>query len=424
MTGSHKIAVIGMGYVGLPAALAFASKYDVIGYDISEDRIQELNKGYDKNKEHDSKQLGSSNIIYTSSKHLLQSCDIFIVTVPTPIDNYNQPNLTFLNDAATLIGGVLKQGDYVVFESTVFPGCTEEVCIPILECSSGLKLGIDFKCGYSPERINPSDKVNTFESTDKIVAGSDEETTHFLQKIYQSVIQAKVHIVGSIKVAEAAKIIENTQRDLNIALVNEFSSIFRAMDIDTTEVLAAAGTKWNFLNFTPGLVGGHCIGVDPYYLTYKANALGVDTKLILAGRSINEWVPKRISEEIIEKIKRKIDINFIKRFRILIIGCAFKENCSDVRNSKVFDLEQDLRSRSCIVEIFDPCVEEIDVLENYDIELISEPKNHYYDGIILAVPHLQIVQKGLGYIKQMGKKDFVFYDVKSVFKKEEADLRL
>lgn len=419
----NTVGIIGMGYVGLPAALAFSKKYRVIGFDIDERRILDLKSGNDFNGEHANEEIIGSNILFSFSESDLVECDAYIITVPTPIDKHKNPVLEFIKTASLQVGRVISKGNIVVFESTVYPGCTEEICIPIIEDMSNFRLNRDFMCGYSPERINPSDKKNTFINTNKIVAGSNNKCLENLMTLYQSVIVAEVYPAASIKVAEAAKIIENTQRDLNVALINEFSKIFKAMGIDTQDVLDAASTKWNFLPFTPGLVGGHCIGVDPYYLTHKAIALGCQPNLILAGREINESVADRIAHETVQGISQA-QSGIANGIKILIMGCTFKENCVDVRNSKTFSVIEELHKFGCEVDVYDPVARYGDVFDHYGIRLISTPRNNYYDGVIVAVPHNEILELGIERIHTYGVENCIIYDVKSVFDKTQTDLRL
>lgn len=379
-----KLAVIGLGYVGLPIALEFAKKLSVIGFDINEERIKLMGKGVDPSNELPKDAFEDCEITFTSDLKVLKTANFFIVAVPTPVDEHNVPDLTPVIKASETIGKVIKRGDYVVFESTVYPGCTEEDCLPIIEKFSGLKNGVDFKLGYSPERINPGDKDHTLRSIVKVVSGCDEESLEVIAKVYELVVDAGVHKASSIKVAEAAKIIENTQRDLNIALMNELSIIFHKMNINTYEVLEAAGTKWNFLKFQPGLVGGHCIGVDPYYLTYKSKKLGYDSQVILAGRAINDGMGGYVAKKVLQHIiQTKGNANGAK---VLVMGATFKENVSDIRNSKVADVVSELKSFSLKVDITDPHASGDELQHEYGFGLTPDPASDY-DAVIITVPH-------------------------------------
>ena len=379
-----KLAVIGLGYVGLPIALEFAKKISVIGFDINPDRIKLMQNAVDPSNELESSAFANSDIEFTSSLDKLREATFFIVAVPTPVDEYNVPNLIPVIKASETIGKVLKKGDYVVFESTVYPGCTEEDCLPVIEKLSGLKVCDDFKLGYSPERINPGDKEHTLASIVKVVSGCDQESLETIAKVYELVVKAGVHQASSIKVAEAAKIIENTQRDLNIALMNELSIIFDKMGINTFEVLAAAGTKWNFLKFQPGLVGGHCIGVDPYYLTYKSQKLGYDSQVILAGRSINDGMAGYVARKVLMHIIK--ENGNVKEAKVLVMGATFKENVSDIRNSKVADIIHELKSYSLNVHVTDPHADSKELKHEYDFELTPDLSNDY-DAVVVCVPH-------------------------------------
>jgi UDP-N-acetyl-D-galactosamine dehydrogenase len=379
-----KLAVIGLGYVGLPIALEFAKKISVIGFDINPDRINLMQNAIDPSNELESSAFADCDIEFTNSLDKLREANFFIVAVPTPVDEYNVPNLIPVIKASETIGKVLKKGDYVVFESTVYPGCTEEDCLPVIEKLSGLKVCDDFKLGYSPERINPGDKEHTLSSIVKVVSGCDQESLETIAKVYELVVKAGVHQASSIKVAEAAKIIENTQRDLNIALMNELSIIFDKMGINTFEVLAAAGTKWNFLKFQPGLVGGHCIGVDPYYLTYKSQKLGYDSQVILAGRSINDGMAGYVARKVLMHIIK--ENGNVKEAKVLVMGATFKENVSDIRNSKVADIIHELKSYSLNVHVTDPHADSKELKHEYDFELTPELSNDY-DAVIVTVPH-------------------------------------
>ncbi len=408
-----KLSVIGLGYVGLPIALEFAKKISVIGFDIKTDRIELMRNGIDPSKELDNSAFESTDILFTDNPIDLKQADFHIVAVPTPITKNNLPDLTPLLGATKLLGKVLKKGDYVVYESTVYPGATEEDCVPILEELSGLKFNIDFKVGYSPERINPGDKEHTLSKIVKVVSGCDEESLQNIAKTYELVVQAGVHKASSIKVAEAAKVIENTQRDVNIALMNELSMIFNKIGINTFEVLEAAGTKWNFLKFFPGLVGGHCIGVDPYYLVYKAAELGHTAQIINAGRSVNDGMGKHIAQEAVKKLIFA-GKNIIKS-RALILGATFKENVSDIRNSKVVDVVNELKEFGINVDVIDPYADNNEVKHEYGFEIIPEP-NGKYDLIVAAVAHDQYKVLDETYFKSIAEDICVFVDIKGLFK--------
>jgi UDP-N-acetyl-D-galactosamine dehydrogenase len=404
-----KLAVIGLGYVGLHLALEFAKKISVIGFDIHEGRIEKMKNGIDPSKELAKEKFEGCDIHFTSKIDELREAVFFIVAVPTPVDQHNVPDLTFVENAAATIGKVLKKGDYVVFESTVYPGCTEEDCLPIIEKISGQKSITDFKIGYSPERINPGDKKHTLATVVKVVSGCDAASLEEIAKVYELVVAAGVHKVSSIKVAEAAKIIENTQRDLNIALMNELSIIFDKMGINTFEVLDAAATKWNFLKFYPGLVGGHCIGVDPYYLTYKSSELGFDSKVILAGRYINDGMALYVARRVVRHITK--NVADIKSARVLILGATFKENVSDIRNSKVADVVKELQSFSLNVDVHDPFASSEEMIQEYGFGL-TEINGADYDAVILAVPHSPYAEMDSGYFESITKPHAVIYDLK------------
>ncbi len=420
---NKKIGVVGLGYVGLPLAIAFSKKYDVVGFDINSQRINELKSGVDLTLEVDSEELNNSKkAIFTGDSNLLKKCNFLIVTVPTPVTTEKIPDLNPLINASRTIGQILQPGMTVIYESTVFPGATEEICAPILEQESNLKLNVDFYIGYSPERINPGDKDHRISDIVKVTSGSTPEIAEEIDQLYSSIIQAGTHKTSSIKVAEAAKVIENTQRDINIALINELSIIFNNLNVDTQEVLKAAGTKWNFLPFLPGLVGGHCIGVDPYYLTYKSEQLGYSPKVILAGRNLNDGMALFIASELINTMKqRKINI---KNAKILVMGLTFKENCPDTRNTKVIDIINALSKEVSEVECFDPWVDVDEVQMNYEINQINFPKNNEYDAIILSVAHKKIIELGIDKIREFGKPNHVLYDLKYLFSKNETDIRL
>ena len=418
-----KIAVVGLGYVGLPLAVEFGKKYITIGYDINNIRISELKKGNDSTLEIDNRELISSkNLTFTNKISNLKDCNVYIITVPTPVDKHNTPDLNPLLQATKDIASIIATGDIVIYESTVYPGATEEECVPIIEKVSGLKFNKEFFVGYSPERINPGDKKNTLINIKKVTSGSNDEASKFVDSLYKSIINAGTHLATSIKVAEAAKVIENTQRDINIALMNELSIIFNYMDIDSKEVIDAASTKWNFLNFKPGLVGGHCIGVDPYYLTHKALAIGYHPEVILAGRKINDEMGSYVAEQVI-KIMMKKRIHVVDS-KILVLGFSFKENCTDIRNTKVNDIVETLGKYNANIDIYDPWVNKNEIKSEYGHEIISNIPKSYYDSIIVAVGHDQFKHMGIEKIKEFGKKNSCFFDVKSIFNKNDVDGRL
>lgn len=418
-----KLAVVGLGYVGLPLAVEFGKKRMVLGFDIDTKRIEELSSGHDRTLEVDQEELCQARLLtYSSDFDALGVCNVFIVTVPTPIDEHNQPDLTPLVKASQSIGKVLKQGDIVIYESTVYPGATEEVCVPILEAQSGLKFNIGFYVGYSPERINPGDKMHRVVNIKKVTSGSTPEAATLIDDLYNEIIVAGTHKADSIKVAEAAKVIENTQRDVNIALINELALIFNKLGIDTEAVLKAAGTKWNFLPFRPGLVGGHCIGVDPYYLTHKAQSIGYHPEIILAGRRLNDGMAAYVVSQLVKSMtKRRIHVDGA---RVLVLGLTFKENCPDLRNSKVVDILHELREYNVHADVFDPWINVSDAQHEYSITPISEPELNSYDGIIIAVAHDQFVQLGENGIRAFGKSNHVLYDLKYVLTAEQSDIRL
>tara|TARA_R110002050_G_scaffold274054_2_gene418301 strand:- start:546 stop:1826 length:1281 start_codon:yes stop_codon:yes gene_type:complete len=420
---SLHIGIIGLGYVGLPLAVEFGKKYNTIGFDINEPRVKELTSGKDSTLECTSSELSQAVLLkYTSSLQDIKKCNFYIVTVPTPIDSNNAPDLTPLKKASEALGQVISVNDTVVFESTVYPGATEEVCLPIIERISGLKFNKDFFAGYSPERINPGDKVNRLTTIVKITSGSTPEVAEFVDIIYRTIITAGTHKASSIKVAEAAKVIENTQRDLNIAIINEFAKIFNRLDIDTEEVLKAAGTKWNFLPFKPGLVGGHCISVDPYYLTHKAKEVGYMPEVILAGRRINDGMGSYVATQMVKKLaSKKIHIDEAK---VLIMGFTFKGDCPDVRNTKVIEIIKELKSFNIYVDVYDTWAAPAEVKHEYGIDLITELKENNYDGIILAVDHSELKAMGIEKVRALGKQNHVVYDVKYVFPLDAADIRL
>jgi UDP-N-acetyl-D-galactosamine dehydrogenase len=420
---TKKIALIGLGYVGLPLAVEFGKKREVIGFDINKNRIDLLKKNIDPTLEISKKEfIEATHLNFTSNPKDLKDCNIFIVTVPTPIDNHKRPDLTALEKSSETVASILKKGDIVIYESTVYPGATEEICVPILEKKSGLIFNKDFYCGYSPERINPGDKKHRLADIKKVTAGSTPEIAIEVDKLYKEIIIAGTHKAESIKVAEAAKVIENTQRDLNIALINELALIFKRMDIDTEAVLKAAGTKWNFLPFRPGLVGGHCIGVDPYYLTHKANEVGYYPEMILAGRRLNDNMGSYVANEV-SKLMTKKRIQ-IAEANILILGLTFKENCPDHRNTRVVDLVKEFKSFSCNVDVYDPWVNKTHVAEEYKIEPIDKPIKGKYDAIIIAVAHNEFKSLTESQIRTYGKDNHVLYDIKYLLKENESDGRL
>ncbi|MES2881685.1 MAG: nucleotide sugar dehydrogenase [Bacteroidota bacterium] len=409
----EKLAVIGLGYVGLPIALEFAKKLSVIGFDIHAGRIEMMKNGIDPSKELEKDAFDGCDITFTNSLDVLREAKFFIVAVPTPVDEHNVPDLTPVKRASETIGKVIKQGDYVVFESTVYPGCTEEDCLPIIEKLSGLKNIVDFKLGYSPERINPGDKHHTLASIVKVAAGCDAESLENIAKVYELVVKAGVHRASSIKVAEAAKIIENTQRDLNIALMNELSIIFDKMNINTYEVLAAAGTKWNFLNFTPGLVGGHCIGVDPYYLTYKASELGYTSRVILAGRHINDNMSIYVARKIVRHIIS--NVSDVKAAKVLVMGATFKENVSDIRNSKVADVVKELKEFFLNVDVVDPHADTEELQHEYGFGLATETAKDY-DAVIVTVCHEPYAHLDENYFASITKPTAMIADLKGTYR--------
>ena len=419
-----KIAVIGLGYVGLPLAVEFGRKLDVVGFDINQRRLDELKSGLDSTRETTPREIKRAKKLTLSSKITdIQECNFFVVTVPTPVDEDKIPDLSLIKSASKTVGSVLKKNDIVVYESTVFPGATEDICVPILEKESNLVFNQDFFCGYSPERINPGDKEHTLKKITKITSGSTSESADLIDKVYLSIIDAGTHKAESIKVAEAAKVIENTQRDLNIALMNELSIIFNKMNIDTQSVLNAAQTKWNFLPFKPGLVGGHCIGVDPYYLTHKSMELGYKPEIILSGRNLNDRMSNYVAKmmnEMVSQNKKNTD----RKPRVLVMGLTFKENCPDIRNSKIFDLVSCLESAKHKVDVYDPWVTDSNTLEKLDVNMINSVKENFYDGIILAVGHSFFIDLGVSKIKTWGKKNSIFFDLKSIFHADESDFRL
>lgn len=423
MNSDSTLAVIGLGYVGLPLAVEFGKHRPTIGFDINAGRIAELEGGQDRTREVEPDELAQAvHLTYTTNLEAIRDAQIYIVTVPTPIDAHKQPDLTPLLKASETVGKVLKKGDIVIYESTVYPGATEEDCVPVLERISGLTFNKDFFCGYSPERINPGDKLHRLTTITKVTAGSTPETADTVNALYASIVTAGTHKAESIRVAEAAKVIENTQRDLNIALVNELAMIFNKMGIDTEAVLKAAGTKWNFLPFRPGLVGGHCIGVDPYYLTHKAEATGYHPQVILAGRRINDGMGAYVAAELVKAMIRKGFI--VKGARVLILGLTFKENCPDLRNTRVVDVVSELRDYGIDVDVHDPWVDADEAMHEYGINLTEAPKAGIYDGVVLAVGHDNYREAGAAALRNYGRSEHIFCDLKSVFARHESDLRL
>lgn len=418
-----KLAVVGLGYVGLPLAVEFGKKRSVIGFDINEARITELKLGHDHTLEVDDAELKeATGLQFTTTLDQLSQANVFIVTVPTPIDRYKQPDLTPLIKASETIGRVLKKGDIVIYESTVYPGATEEDCVPVLERCSGLVFNRDFYAGYSPERINPGDKAHRVSTIKKVTSGSTPEIAKLVDELYQQIIVAGTHRAPSIRVAEAAKVIENTQRDVNIALINELALIFNKMNIDTEAVLVAAGTKWNFLPFRPGLVGGHCIGVDPYYLTHKAQSIGYHPEIILAGRRLNDAMGSYVVSQLVKAMTRK-SIN-VKGARVLVMGLTFKENCPDLRNTRVVDIVNELKEYDMTVDVYDPWVETKEAQHEYDLTPVQTLEAGAYDAVVLAVAHQQFAELGAQGIRALGKASHVLYDLKYLLPAEHSDLRL
>ena len=418
-----KLAVVGLGYVGLPLAVEFGRKRSVVGFDINQRRIDQLKAGTDHTLETTTEELCSAkNLTYTTHIEDLRGCNCYIITVPTPIDEFKRPDLTPLMNASEAVGKVLKKGDIVIYESTVYPGCTEEDCVPELEKHSRLKFNQDFFCGYSPERINPGDKEHRVTSIRKVTSGSTPEIADLVDELYQQIITAGTHKAESIKVAEAAKVIENTQRDLNIALINELAILFNKMGIDTEAVLKAAGSKWNFLPFRPGLVGGHCIGVDPYYLTHKAQAIGYHPEIILAGRRLNDRMGVYVVAQLVKAMtKKRIKVGGAK---VLVMGLAFKENCPDLRNTRVVDIVEELEQYHCKVDVYDPWVNLQEAFSEYGISPVSKLEIGFYDAVILAVAHGQFKDMGAEAIRNLGKKDVIIYDLKYILPLQHSDLRL
>lgn len=418
-----KLGIIGLGYVGLPLAVEFGKKYPTLGFDINTKRVDELKQGHDFTLEVSSEELADSEFIsYSAEVDDLKNCNIYIVTVPTPIDRHKQPDLTPLVKASAMLAQVIDKGDIVIYESTVYPGATEEVCLPEIERHSGLDFNQDFYAGYSPERINPGDKEHRVTNILKVTSGSTPQVAEFIDSLYKSIITAGTYQASSIQVAEAAKVIENTQRDLNIALINELAVIFNKLNIDTEEVLKAAGTKWNFLPFRPGLVGGHCIGVDPYYLTHKAQSIGYNPEVILAGRRINDAMGEYVVSRLVKTmLKRKLPVNGAN---VLVMGLTFKENCPDVRNTKVVDIISELAEFDINVDVYDPWVNPEEAKQEYNVELISAPKSNCYDAVIFAVAHNEFKALTAAEIKALMKENHVIYDLKYMLDIDLADIRL
>jgi len=408
---NFKAAIIGIGYVGLPLAIELSNYIDAIGFDINSNKIKDLKKGLDKNRQYSSKKIKNSKVKFTSNINDIKECNVYIVCVPTPINKKKLPDLSYLKKASTLIGKILKKNDTIIFESTVYPGCTEEFCVPIIEKFSNLKLNDDFNCCYSPERVNPGDKKNKINNIVKIISASSIKGLKIIEKLYSKIINVGLHKAKSIKIAESAKILENIQRSVNISLINEVSLIFRKLKINTHEVLTAANTKWNFINFKPGLVGGHCVAIDPYYLTYKAKKVGVDPKLILSGQKINNYIPIHIAK----RVSKKINLSRKNKKKILVLGLAFKENCSDLRDSKVFDIINNLKEKGGQIDVFDPWIEKKNLKNNLNFKLITKLKKTKYDAIILAVAHKIFKEIGFKKFNLIKKKNGFFYDVKSMF---------
>ena len=417
------IAIIGLGYVGLPLAIEFEKYYQTIGFDINIERINELQGGEDHTLEVSREELKTAqNIIYSADLEALKQANIFIVTVPTPIDEYKRPDLSPLINSSKMLGSVIKKGDIVIYESTVYPGATEEECIPVIEATSGLVFNQDFYAGYSPERINPGDKEHRLPTIKKVTSGSTPEIADFVDDLYSTIITAGTHKASSIKVAEAAKVIENTQRDLNIALINELAIIFNRLDIDTLEVLEAAGSKWNFLPFRPGLVGGHCIGVDPYYLTHKAKSIGYHPEIILAGRRLNDGMAHYVASQLVKNMLHKqIEV---KEANILIMGLTFKENCPDLRNTKVIDIINELKGFNFNVDVYDPWVDIEAAEQEYAVTPITELQHNHYDAIVLAVAHDEFKQMGKKGLDKLTKPESLIYDLKYILSLNDADIRL
>ena len=423
LSDKTSIAVIGLGYVGLPVALAFSKRFPTLAFDINPLRIKQLRQGIDNTGEVDADEiLDSTNLALTHELNDLRDTDVLVVTVPTPINENNLPDLSLLERASSDIGKIVHTGSIVIFESTVFPGATEEICVPLIEEASGLKLNLDFYVGYSPERINPGDNVHRLESVVKVTSGSTSECAEFVDKLYRSIVKAGTHKAPSIRIAEAAKVIENIQRDLNIALVNEFARVFEKLDIDTGDVLDAASTKWNFLPFRPGLVGGHCIGVDPYYLTYKANSLGYNPEVILAGRKMNNDMPRYIAERIHQLLSERGST--IRESKVLVLGITFKENCPDIRNSKAVDLVSELQRLRADVDVYDPVVNLPLPADMRHVKMIDSIPEHTYDAVVAAVAHSEFVEMSPNTLRSFARENAVIYDVKHCLDREIVTSRL
>ena len=420
---SAKIAVIGLGYVGLPLAVAFAARHEVVGFDLSGERVAELLAGHDRTREVEPEALAAADrLVFSDDPGALAGCEVYLVAVPTPVDDAKRPDLSLLAEASETVGAVIREGAVVVYESTVFPGCTRSVCVPILERASGLTLNRNFFVGYSPERANPGDKTHRLATITKITSGSSEDAAFAIDALYGEIVEAGTHLAPSIEVAEAAKVIENTQRDLNIALMNELAIIFHKLGLDTKEVLDAASTKWNFLRFTPGLVGGHCIGVDPYYLTHRAQQVGYHPEIILAGRRINDAMGPHVADRLMRAMMGRG--HPVVGSRILVIGLAFKEDCPDLRNSRVIDVVRELSALNASVEVWDPWVDPADAEAQYGLALLDHPAQGAYDAIVVAVGHTVVRDLGAAAVRAFGRKDAVLFDVKGVFAKHESDGRL
>jgi UDP-N-acetyl-D-glucosamine/UDP-N-acetyl-D-galactosamine dehydrogenase len=418
-----RVGVVGLGYVGLPLAVEFGKHFDTVGFDVNRDRISALKAGRDSTKEATPEELRSAlRLRFTTRLEDLRRCGVMIVTVPTPIDQFKRPDLTPLIRASEAIGTVLKKGDVVVYESTVYPGCTEEICVPILERVSGLKFNRDFFAGYSPERINPGDKEHRLSTIRKVTSGSTPEAATFVDQLYSSIVPAGTHRATSIRVAEAAKVIENTQRDVNIALINELALIFKRLGIDTEEVLQAAGTKWNFLPFRPGLVGGHCIGVDPYYLTHKATEIGYHPEMILAGRRLNDNMGLHVASEVVRLMTQKRI--HVSGARVLMLGLTFKENCPDIRNSKVVDVIRELEKYGAVVDVYDPWIEGTESQDEYGIRPVRKLRQGYYDAAVVAVAHREFKAMGAAAVRRLCRPNHVLFDIKYVFAANDVDGRL
>ena len=417
-----RIGIIGLGYVGLPLATEFAKRYETIGFDLNKKRVSQLKKGIDKTNEVEQKSLYQEKLSFTSQEKEISQCNTFIVTVPTPIKKNKKPDLKFLKQASQIVGRVIKKGDVVIYESTVYPGVTEDICIPIVEKLSKLKMNVDFFCGYSPERINPGDKKHRLVNIKKVTSGSSKESSNFVDKLYKSIIKAGTFKAKNIKTAEAAKVIENTQRDVNIALMNEFSMVFNKIGLDTHSILEAARTKWNFLPFEPGLVGGHCIGIDPYYLAYKSIKSGHIPEMILSGRKINDSMPKFVSEEILSLMKYKSLKN--KTSKVLVLGFSFKENCPDHRNTKVYDLYNHLSQKIQKVDVYDPMIDIREAKKSYDVNFINKIPKKSYNVIIIAVPHSSFIDLGKNNFEEYSKSNHIIYDLKNFFKNKNNIYRL